>query len=93
MPQRIFFAIFDSQVAVIKALPASCRQSEALIYSLELKSAMDFPLLQPCLALQILIVAFPLAEGESKKMRKNTCNLVAFRQNDCMDVRIAAFCQ
>ena len=40
---------------------------------------MDFPLLQPCLALQVLVVAFPMAEAESKKMRKNACNLVAFR--------------
>jgi len=52
------------------ALPVFCRQVGALIYPLELKSAMDFPLLQPCLALQVLIVAFPLAEAESKKLKK-----------------------
>jgi len=52
------------------ALLVFCRQVGALIYPLELKSAMDFPLLQPCLALQVLIVAFPLAEAESKKLKK-----------------------
>jgi len=35
-----------------------------------LKSAMAFPLLQLCLALQVLIVAFPLEEAKSKKMKK-----------------------
>jgi len=47
-----------------------CRQVGALIYPLELKSAMDFPLLQLCLALQVLIVAFHLVEAESKKLKK-----------------------
>jgi hypothetical protein len=51
--------------AVVQALSI-----EVLIYPVEVKSAMDFPLLQPCLALQGLIVASPLVEAESKKLKK-----------------------
>ncbi len=51
--------------AVVQALSI-----EVLIYPVEVKSAMDFPLLQPCFALQVLIVAFPQAEAESKKLKK-----------------------